>query len=165
MFVVPGAIARDLETAETRLIERSLHEFEKDDVRRVKLTAGESIRELVRTGTGKGAHWTNPGSPSEQDETAQNWMSKVGRLRVTEYIAGSKDDKPGDDLVVRIDYFGDSGAIGYLELVKVPASAAASAATPPKDEYIARTEHTRWFAKVTRSIGEQVAQDVGSVVK
>ncbi len=172
VFVVAGTIARDLETAETRLVERNLHEFADEDITRVKLTVKDVVRELVRGGTGKPKHWANPGSADQQDETAGNFMSKIDRLRVTDYIEGSEGDKAGDDLVVRVEYFGETGPLGFLEVVTVPGGAAA-APTPDdeggsstgKDDYIARTEYTRWFAKVTASVGEQIAQDVGSVVK
>jgi hypothetical protein len=156
-YVVPGTILRDLTSADQRLVERDLHGFEDATVKRIRVTVGEASRELVRSADKKD-FWAAPATPDEKDETASNWMSKVERLRVTSY-AGDKPEPPvqPSDVVMKIEYFDDRRNIGFLELVRRPGE-------DDRHEYIARTQHTRWYAGVLRSSAEQVDQDVKSVV-
>lgn len=157
-YVVSGSIFRDLTSADQRLLERNLHGFEDSTVKRVKISLGASSRELVRSTDNK-EFWAKPDSPKQKDETATNWMTKVSRVHVTSYEGEKLQPAPTPaDLVVRIDYFDDRKQIGYLELVRRPGE------KPDKPEYMARTEHTRWYAAVIRSSAEQVDQDTKSVI-
>ena len=157
-YVVDGAIMRDLMSADQRLVERKLHGWEDAEAKSIKLTVGSASRELVRNQE-KAEFWSKPESPAQKDETASNWMSKVERLRVTDY-AGEKLEPPPQkpqDVVLRIDYFdARKRPIGFLELIRRPGK--------DRPEYVAQTEHTRWFATVLRSTAEQIDQDTKTVV-
>jgi hypothetical protein len=98
--------------------------------------------------------WADQATPDQNDETAGNWMTKLDRLRPTEYAA-SAPEKP--EIVARVDYSGGA-ATGFLELVRV-------AGTAEKPDYFIRTERTRLYAKVTRSLAEQAAEDVAGIVR
>lgn len=157
-YVVAGSIFRDLTSADQRLLERNLHGFEDSAVKRVKITVGNASRELVRSTDNK-EFWARPESPKQKDETATNWMTKVSRVHVVSYEGEKIQPAPSPaDMVVRIDYFDDRKQIGYLELVR------RAGEKPDKPEYVARSEHTRWYATVIRSSAEQVDQDTKSVV-
>lgn len=156
VFAIKGDVVRDLESADTRLTERDPHEWKDVDVAGAKVTAGDKSRELVRGGTESKRFWADPASPDQNDETAGNWMSKLDRLRPTEYATSAPE---GASPVVRVEYRGTSGPLGFLELVKGPPG------EKGKAEYFIRTERTRRHAKVTASLAEQVEQDVGSIVK
>jgi hypothetical protein len=135
-----------------------LHGFEDSAVKRVKISVGASSRELVRSTDNK-EFWAKPDSPKQKDETATNWMTKVSRVHVTSYEGEKISPAPAPaDMVVRIDYFDDRKQIGYLELVRRPGE------KPDRPEYVARSEHTRWYASVIRSSAEQVDQDTKSVL-
>lgn len=155
VYAVPGEIAQAMLGAETRLLERELHGFSAEDVTRLKLTKGPRVRELVSMPAKKGA-WADAATPGQLDETAGNWMTKVNRLRVTEYV--EKPDAPltPESLVVRVESLAGSKSLGYLELYKLPGE---------KSEFLMRTEYTRWPVKVLPSAGEQVEQDLPSVLK
>ncbi len=86
-------------------------------------------------------------------------MQKIDRLRVSEYVAKAPD---GLQPVVRVEYTGASGSLGFIEVGKTPAQASGEGQKP---EYWIITEHTHLYGKVYQSAGEQVEQDVGSVVK
>jgi hypothetical protein len=156
-YVIAGSIFRDLTSADQRLLERNLHGFEDSAVKRVKITVGTATRELVRSTDNKD-FWSKPDSPKQKDETATNWMTKVSRMHVTSYEGEKIQPMPTPaDMVVRIDYFDDRKPIGFLELIR------RSGEKPDKPEYVARSEHTRWYASVIRSSAEQVDQDTKSV--
>jgi hypothetical protein len=157
-YVVSGNVLRDLTGADKRLVQHDLHGWEASAPKRVKVTVGETVRELLRS-TASADAWTTAADPAGKDETATNWLSKVERLRVTSYLNEKLEPAPAiADHVVRLDYFDDHKSIGFLELIRRPGD------TPDKAEYVGRTEHTRWYATVVRSSAEQIEQDVKSVV-
>jgi hypothetical protein len=156
VYAVHGEIAQAMLGAETRLLERELHGFLPEEVTRLKITKGPRTRELVSMADKKGA-WADAAAPTRLDETAGNWMSKVSRLRVTEYVEKPAVPLSPEALVVRIESLSGTKSLGYLELYKLPGEKAA--------EYVLRTEYTRWPVKVLPSAGEQVEQDLPSVLK
>jgi hypothetical protein len=156
-YVVAGSVVRDLTSADQRLVERKLHAWEENTPKRVKITAGAATRELVRS-TDKKEAWTKPGAPADKDETATNWLTKVDRVRTTNYEGETLSPPPAPgDLVFKIEYFDDRKPIGFLEIVHHPGA-------DGKTDYVARSEQTRWYATVIRSQLEQIEQDLKSVV-
>lgn len=156
VYAVPGEIAQSMLGAETRLLERELHGFPAEEVTRLKITKGARARELVGMTDKKGA-WADAATPAQLDETAGNWMTKVNRLRVTEYVEKPAAPLGPESLVVRVESLAGSRSLGYLELHKLPGEKSA--------EYLMRTEFTRWPVKVLPSAAEQVEQDLSSVLK
>jgi hypothetical protein len=154
LYVIASELFRDLDNPESRLLERTLHAWKDNDVDRVRVTAGGKSRELVRGSAEQKRFWADAATPTQNDETAGNWMTKLDRLRPTEYAASPPKDP---ELVARVDFSGGS-ATGFLELVRV-------AGTAEKPDYFIRTERTRRHAKVTRSLAEQVAEDLAAIVR
>jgi hypothetical protein len=159
-YVIAGSIANDLTSADNRLVEREFHDFGDEKVAKVVLKAGEATREIVRHKEEKD-FWSKPDSPEAKDETVSNWMTKVERLRVTNYVEAPEPPVKPEDTVARIEYFNERGkSLGYFEIVRRP---------PPADskerpDYLARSERSRWYATVLRSTAEQIDQDLSSVM-
>jgi Domain of unknown function (DUF4340) len=154
-IAVPADLLHDLEAAETRLLERSLHGFEADTATRVVIHAGEATRELVRSSE-SATFWTDPATPAGKDETASNWMKNFDRLRVNEYVEPSAELKP----LLRAEYFDTKGTLlGFAEFAtrEQPGKA--------KPDFLVRSEYTRWWGKVQASAAEPIAQDLASIVK
>ena len=121
------------------------------------MTADGKTRKLVRGGPEDHRFWADPRQCRQADETAGNWMQKVEHIRALEYVKTAPENRT---VVVRVEYAGSGGLIGSVELSKTP-----DPAQPQKFEYWAMSEHTHLYAKVYASVGEQVEQDLGSVVK
>ncbi len=155
VYAIPSDITQMMLAAESRMVERELHGFANEDVARVKITRGGKTRELVAMEDKKDA-WADVSTPDKLDETARNWMTKVGRLRVMDYVEKPETAPKPEDLVVRLDYFDKKKSLGFLELYRVPGE---------KKSYLARSEYGRWYVTVLASAGEQVDQDVGSLLK
>ena len=153
VYAVPGEIGRNLMHADSRLLERDLHEWKMDEISRVVVAAGDARRELVRVEGKKGA-WADPSNPSQQDETAGNWMSKLDMLRTMKHVQQAGPAQA----VVRVEYFDGQKPRGFAELARRPG-------TGKHPEYLVRTEYTRWHAMVFRSTAEELEQDLGSVFK
>jgi hypothetical protein len=164
-FVISGAVTNPLDSAESRLIEREFNAFELNTVGKVQIVQGDKTRELVPHQDGV-AFWSNPDHASEKDETASNWMTKLAKLRVTEYVETPDPPVKPEDLVVRINYFDAKGkALGFIEVVRRPPSTEGNApGGEPQAEFYARSAHTRWYARVLRSTAEGLAQDLDTLL-
>jgi hypothetical protein len=158
-YVISGTIANDLTSADNRLIEREFHNFGDDKVAKVVIKTATGSREVVRHAVEKD-FWAKPESADTKDETVSNWMTKVDRLRVTTYVEALDPAPKPEEQVVTVEYFNDHGKkLGFLELVRRP-----SKDGKEKPDYVARSERTRWHATVLKSTGEQIEQDLASVL-
>ncbi|HKO50041.1 MAG TPA: DUF4340 domain-containing protein [Polyangiaceae bacterium] len=156
VFAISGDIVQNLLYADSRLAERDLQPFKPDEATRVKVSKAGKSRDLSRV-PGKNEGWADSATPSKLDETAGNWMTKLGRLHAQDWVEKPSAVPAADSLVVRVEYFAGSKPLGTLELYKVPGEKG--------NEYLAKTEYGRWFAKVITSAAEQVDQDSVSLVK
>ncbi|HYQ01763.1 MAG TPA: DUF4340 domain-containing protein [Polyangiaceae bacterium] len=156
VFAISGDIAQSLMYADSRLPERDLQSFKPDEATRVKVSKAGKTRDLSRI-PDRNEGWADSATPTKLDETAGNWMSKLGRLHVQDWVEKPSALPGPDNLVVRVDYFAGSKPLGNLELYKVPGEKG--------NEYLAKTEYGRWFSRVIASAAEQVDQDSTSLVK
>jgi hypothetical protein len=156
VYAVAGDIVQSLLYAESRLPERDLHAFKPDEATQVELAKAGKTRELARV-PGKNEGWADRATPTKLDETAGNWMTKLGRLHVQDWIEKPSTALTPDNTVVSVVYFAGTKPLGTLELYRVPGEKG--------NEYLAKTEYGRWYARVVTSSAEQVDQDVSSVVK
>ncbi len=153
VYVVKGEPLRNLETAESLLLERDLHEWKDNDVVRARIEAGGKAREIVRSGPESKRFWADAQSPDTNDETLGNWLSKLEKLRPTEFVL---TDPEGKEPLLKVEYTGKK-PLGNLEVIKVKGG--------DKPTFYIRTEHTRLFGKVVGTAAEQIEQDLGTIVK
>jgi len=156
VFAISGDIVQNLMYADSRLAERELQSFKPEEATRVKISKAGKSRDLSRV-PGKNEGWADSATPTKLDETAGNWMTKLGRVHVQDWVEKPSATPGPDSLVVRVDYFAGSKALGSLDLYKLPGEKG--------NEYLAKTEYGRWFARVITSTAEQVDQDSASIVK
>jgi hypothetical protein len=155
-YVVKADFVRDLDMADSRLMERDLHGWKDTEAKGATITAGQKKREIVRGGPDNRRFWADPTNREKADETVGNWIQKLDRLRPTEYVATAPE---GRTVLLRVDYTG-TGPLGFLELSKT-----ADPAQAGKSLYFIMTERTHLYAKAVPSLAEQVEQDLGSIVK
>jgi hypothetical protein len=167
VFAISGDIAQSLMFGDSRLPERDLHGFKNEEIARVKVSKGNKQRELLRLKE-KNEGWADLSNPTKQDETAGNWMSKLGRLRGSEFVEKPSAPLKPEDAIVRVEYYDDRKSVGFVELYKLPAEVKPDApptANAPKNDYLVKTEWGRWYVKVPANNAEQVENDLGSVLK
>jgi hypothetical protein len=166
VYVVSGEVLRDLESGESALAERELHELKDEDIQSLTIAAHGKSRTVLRRGLEAKRIWADPSDPEKADETATNWIAKVDRLKPNEYLA-TQPSSP--EIVVRVEYKAKGAEGVFVEVAKVPGAApetsTPNAVTPAKWDYLVRTERTRWWAKTLGPVAEQVEQDIGSVLK
>jgi hypothetical protein len=156
VYAVPADVVQSMLGAESRLLERDLHGFQDADVTKVRIARAGKTREVVPMPQKKGA-WADAVSPTKLDETIGNWLTKVSRLHVMEYVENPPSPLKPENALVRLDYLAGNKPLGFLELYKLPGE--------KSNDYYVRTENSRWFVKVLTAAGEQVDQDAASVVK
>ena len=156
VFAISGDIVQNLLYAESRLPERDLQPFKPEEATRVKVSKAGKSRDFARV-PDKNEGWADSATPSKLDETAGNWMTKLGRLHVQDWVEKPTTPVSDSQAVVRVEYFAGSKALGSLELYRVPGEKG--------NEYLARSEYSRWLARVVTSAAEQVDQDSTSLVK
>jgi len=156
VFAIAGDIVQNLMFADSRLIERDLQSFKPDEATRVKVSRAGKVRDLSRV-PDKNEGWADSATPTKLDETAGNWMTKLGRLHVQDWVEKPGAPPSASNLAVRIDYFAGSKPLGSLELYKVQGEKG--------NEYLAKSEYGRWFARIATGAAEQVDQDAASIVK
>jgi hypothetical protein len=156
VFAISGDIAQSLMFGDSRLPERDLHGFKNEDISKVRLEKAGKTRELVRV-KDKNDGWGDPNTPTKQDETAGNWMSKLGRLRGSDFVEKPSKALSPADAIVRVEYFSAGKSVGFVELYKLPAEKG--------NDYLARTEWDRWYVKVPATTAEQIETDLASVLK
>ena len=167
LYVIKGEVPRDLESGDGTLSEREPHGFKDNDLESVRIVARGKTREVLRRGPESKRIWADPTDPNKADETVSNWIAKVDRLRPIDYLAAPPT---APELVVRIEYKVKGVQGAFLEIAKVPLTAPPPPApTPtaptPKSDFLVRTERTREWAKVYGQVGEQVEQDLGSILR
>jgi hypothetical protein len=140
-----------LKYGESRLLEHDLHGFKADDVQTITVSSNGKTRKLQRI-EGKTA-WANPETPTVQDETAGNWLLKIQRLKPQTYV-----EKPTTlgSVLLRVDYSDAKTKLGYIEFYR---------STGADQKYFARTERTRWYVELSKSLVEPIDQELGSVLK
>src|SRR5262249_39670424 len=116
IYALKGDLVRDLESADSRLVERDLHEWKDNDVQTATLTAGGKSREMARGGADTKRFWADKAARDTNDETLGNWMSKLDRLRPTEYVAAAPDKL---ETVLKLEYFAGK-PLGFVEVGKAP---------------------------------------------
>jgi hypothetical protein len=156
VFAISGDIMQSLQFADSRLMEREFHGFEPEEVTRIRVTKGGKSREFVRV-EGKKDAWADAATPSKADESFVNWLTKLNRVRITDYAEAQAAGPRPESLSVRLDYFVGPKNAGFLELYKVSGDQAS--------EYLGKSEQTRWYAKVLASAAEQADQDSTTLFK
>jgi hypothetical protein len=165
VYVVKDDFTRDLESGDVALCEREPHAWKDADIESARVLARGKSRDVLRRGPESKRIWADPANPDKPDETVANWFAKVDRLRPTEYL---EKDPQAAELVVRVEYKANGVDGAFLEMSKVSRPAPSTASSPPtaqKPDFIVRTERTRSWAKVYGLTGEQVEQDLGSILK
>ncbi len=163
-YLVASDRISPLESAEFRFMERRLHTFEGRDIVSLTLRAFGQEKRLLQHNRldEQRSEWVDAAAPDRRDDTYGNWLSRFPRLRVQRYL--DPDARPGADMegmsvtpaqVLRMDYQGESGPLGFLELTRVEGE---------EEGYYARTETTRSWVRVPASVAAQIEDDLRSML-
>jgi len=164
IFLLPGDVIRDLQSAKYKFMQRQLHGFKINEIDKARVEAQAKTRTLVQRDRQdpKSAVWVDAAQPDRRNELYGNWFSQVAKLSASKYL--TTGEQPGSDLektvgdvepLLKIAYSQRGQPLGWIEMVRVNAE---------EEYYYARTETTETWVAVPRSVAKLVAQDVAMVV-
>lgn len=158
-FLFNSKLIRDLDLAQSRLMQRELHRFEPGDSATAVVSSGTKRLELTQRNrhSQQERAWVEAEQPESTSKTVTNWMRQLERLRALAY-PGPEDEFSGDGgtSVVRVEYKDEQGSdLGFVELVK---------ATTAPPEFFGRSEATGSWVRLSRTVGEQLESDLDSIL-
>jgi hypothetical protein len=125
----------------------------------IKLITASKTVEFLRRGPETKRFWATPVSPDAEHEAANTWMGKVDKLSPTQYLKDLPRPPTPADAVLRIEYLGRSGEIGFLDLLKYTSD------SEGKGDYYLKTEITRGYATVSPLTAETVESGLDTLLK
>jgi hypothetical protein len=152
VFLVDDADLRPLQYGKTRLIERNVQPLAADDIDSVSLTRnGQTVTWIHKNREDKAAsYWARDNTPDQKDEVAGTWLkTKLLTIRLQTY-----QDTPVPDATPAFS-FSVTGK-GQTWTVDVTTDAAG--------EYYAQSTFDRALVKLTKSVANEAAQDVDTVL-
>jgi hypothetical protein len=175
-FLLAHRLVSDFEFAESRLMERRMHRFERAEFDRLEVevvtAAGIKKRTLVQKNRQDNAnfYFADGSTPDKRDDTLKNWVDKILRMAINDYVPQGEEPKtpnaaPGAPLygeVLKLRFLDGSKEIGFASFSRYPAAAPAmvSAAPPPQQQdYFARTETTIGLVRLLAVTAESALQD------
>src|SRR5262249_4579414 len=152
VYVLGRALQGELDSAQVRLVDRTLHSFKPSEFDQLTLTMGGKRRELVQrhADTPQTAMLASAKSPDKAASMAKNWHDKVWRLFAVDVLGKGEVPAQGAPAVaLRIDYRHRKKSIGWIEIGRSSAPPPqASTPTPPSaPELYARSEHSAGWVK------------------
>lgn len=168
VFLLSQRIVADFEFSESRLMERRLHRFERADFDRVEVKVGDKTRTFVQGSrqNPQGFFFAEATTPDKRDESIKNWMDKLLRVAISDYVAQGEDPataapagamsgaaKTGELLTVR--FFDGRKEIGNAVLSRYLNT------KTNQPEYFARTETSVVLVRLLAATAESVIRDAG----
>jgi hypothetical protein len=165
VFLLSSRFASDFEYAESRLMERRLHRFERPDITGVEIQVGQKKKSLVQQKRQDPVNyfWAEQATPEKRDDTLRNWMDKILRVAISDYVA--KGEEPQGPAMSQAPgagtpQYGEVMTIRFLDGKKEVGKAVFS--RYPKGtqtEYYASTETTIGLVKLLPATIESALQD------
>lgn len=175
-FLLAHRLVSDFEFAESRLMERRMHRFERGEFDRIEVevvtAAGAKKRTLVQKNRQDNANYyfADGASPDKRDDTLKNWVDKILRMAINDYVPQGEEPKtpnaaPGAPLsgeVLKLRFFEGSKEVGFANFSRYPAAPPAmvtNAPPPQQQDYFARTETTIGLVRLLAVTAESALQD------
>jgi hypothetical protein len=155
-----GVLAR-ISAADNEIFERSVFDYDLDEVDRVEVTAGAQQRQFVRV-DGKKSAWATLDQPDLRNDVASEWLSKMSGLVALEYFEVAP---PLRDTVVKLRYFSRRRELGTLELARGPEVLRRDWDNQLHTPYYVRTEHSRWHVRIAEELGADLTKRTPEVVR
>lgn len=161
IYLIEVETLRPLQSAASRLVERSLFPFEESDIEQVDVTlpdgAAYAFVQQNRDDRAK-AYWARQDSLDQEDGTVGTWLGKVFKLRLREYVDEAEVE---GELVPVVTYtVRGKGEQWPVEIVKATTTGEDGA---EKTEWYARSAYNRSLVTLTESLVRNVVDDLDSL--
>jgi len=150
IYLLQGTVLTELDNAESRLVNRAVHDFQLTDVDAIAVKTAARQRDLVlQHSEGPGpTKYAPKNAPDKPDEFVKNWHDRVWRLAPVEVLGKGEAPAGGEPTIkLRVDYLSKGKPKGFLEL-----------GTAANGDAYVRSEHTAGWMKVTGSASELIKE-------
>jgi hypothetical protein len=158
-FLISSAVLRALDANGLRYLDRRIVSLTEKEVDRIVVTYKNTSRTLVHTrgdkAPGGGDTWADPDAPNQPIELYKNWMTKVFRIQVTEYLQDESTPVPVE--VMKLEYDSEGKTVDTLEVGSLSAS-------DGKTDYLGRSRFTGGWVRLTRAAVEEAVADLPSAM-
>ena len=165
VFLISQRLISDFEFAESRLMERRLHRFERADFDRLEITVAGKRRVLLQKSRQdpQNFFFAEEATPDKRDDTLKNWVEKVLRMAINDYVAQGEEPQPSSAAPMSgAPAMGDIVTLRFFDGRKSLGSAVLSRYQNPKTnqvEFFARTENTIGQVRLLTATAESAIQD------
>jgi len=174
VYLLSHRMVSDFEFAESRLMERRLHRFERSEFDRIEVevmtTAGPKKRTLLQKNKQDNANFffVDAATPDKRDDTLKNWVDKILRMAINDYVAQGEEPKtptvtPGAPLVgevLKLRFLDGSKEVGTAVFSRYPMAGQSGVAQQPQgQDYFARTETTIGLVRLLAATAESAVTD------
>lgn len=165
VYLLGHKLVSDFEFAESRMMERRLHRFERSEFDRVEVqvatSTGSKNRTLLQKNPEDNANFffTDVATPDKRDDTLRNWMDKILRMAINDFV--NKGDEPAASAPGGTPLMGDIVKMTFFKGKKKLGEATFSRATSKQGqvEFFARTETTMGLVRLLAATAESAIQD------
>ena len=171
VYVVAPRYLGDFPYAEFRLKDSGLIRVTRPEMEKVLVGAEGKQKTLLQrhNATPQKAFWADETAPDKSRVLYANWVDKVNRLSVVEYLAPGKEPAGLKEVLV-VAYQGKGKVLDELRLYRAstPPVAAADKGKPmvaaPKDAF-ARSRNSRVMVKINGNLLDEILRDLKSVLE
>lgn len=165
VYLVRRDLIEKIERADSQLMQRQLTDHEARDVEHLVVKALGAEAKLLHHNRldPKTAEWVDSAKPEQRNELYGNWLNRVGRLSVSDYL--EPEQKPGEEQgavqgtlkpVATLEYLDEDGEVlDKVELARIGEE---------QGEYYGRSSSTRAWVRVLNSVARQVESDLPMIV-
>ena len=169
VYVVEPRYLGDFPYAEFRLKDTGLTRVERVEIEKVQVAAKDKKKVLVQrhNNTPQKAFWSDEAAPDKSRLLYGNWVDKLTRLSVAEYLPPDEAPK-GLTEVLAVAYRGKGDTLDEVRLYRGPPAMPAADKGKPRavtaDAY-AKSRHTRALVKINGTLLEEILRDLDSILK
>jgi hypothetical protein len=159
VFLVESKVISDLEFPEGRFMQRKLRNQKLEDLEKVVIGSALGTKTGLHKNrlSTKDAFWADETAPDTKSETLENYLDKLDKLTVAEYVtdeAATKDAVP----VLEVTWYGENlKDLGTTKLVRKGEDKDAN--------YYASSPATHGMVKVSKFTAEQLERDLKTLME
>jgi hypothetical protein len=159
VFLVESKTIADIEFPEGRFMQRQLRVEKMEEVEKVVISSAIGTKTGLHKNrlSSKDAFWADESAPDTKSETLENYIDKLDKLAVTEYLESEdaiKDAAP----VLEVTWYGENDKVfGTTKMVKKGEDKTA--------EYFATSPATRTPVKLSKFTSEQLEKDLKTLME
>ncbi len=159
VFLVESRSISDLEFPEGRFMQRKLRTEKMEEIEKVVISSSAGTKTGLHKNrlSAKDAFWSDASAPDTKMETLENYLDKLDKLVVVEYLA---DDGALEDAVpiLEVTWYGENEkSFGTTKLVRK--------GEDKKAEYYATSPATHVPVKVSKFTAEQLERDLKTLME